>query len=70
MSRMKYYHLENPIKYDNEMVKDRVKCKCGHTINMRPDVDKCICTWCHNYAFRDKKSEFEFRLKEARNNAK
>ena len=52
------------IKLDSERTKILIKCKkCGHTIAM-PFVDKTICSHCHNYVFKNKKIEFEYRLKE------
>lgn len=70
--RMKYYHLEDPIKYDRVMVEKRKKCKCGHRINFPPNMDKIVCSWCGNYVFRDKKTEFEYRINQEmrRNNGK
>lgn len=52
------------IKYSEEINKGKIKCKCGHSVIIPPNVDKVICHWCHNYVFKDKKTEFEFRLKE------
>ena len=63
-------HLENPIKYMNVLVKKRIKCKCGHSTYIPPELDKVICSWCGNYVFKDNKKEFEYRFKEARNNGK
>lgn len=40
-----------------------VKCKCGHSIFMPAYIDKIICTHCRNLVFRDKKKEFEYRLR-------
>jgi len=63
-------HLENPIKYSHILTKERIKCSCGHCVNIPPNLDKIICTWCGNYVFRDKKTEFEYRMKERMNNGK
>lgn len=56
--------LENPIKYAEELSKGKVKCSCGHSVIMPPHYDKIICNWCGNYAFRNKKAEFEYRMQE------
>lgn len=45
--------------------KIKVKCeKCGHSIIMPRWVDKQLCDYCGKYRFRDKKTEFMYRLKE------
>lgn len=41
-----------------------VKCKCGHTVVMRPSTEKVICSWCKNYIFREKKDKDLYRIKE------
>lgn len=45
---------------------DKVKflCKCGHRVIIPSWRDKTLCSWCNNYVFKDKKSEFEYRMKE------
>jgi hypothetical protein len=52
------------IKYAHVMTENSIKCKCGHTINMNPKLDKEICSWCNNYVFRNPKDEFVYRVKE------
>jgi hypothetical protein len=38
-----------------------IKCSCGHSVlTAKP---KTVCTWCGNYVYRDKRLEFEERLK-------
>ena len=59
---------ENPKKYADIMSMARRYCSCGHTINIPNKMDKIICSHCGNYVFKDKKTEFEYRLKEAKNN--
>ena len=44
--------------------KAKFRCKCGHRVIIPKWVEKQICDWCGNYVFRDKKKEFEYRLKE------
>lgn len=38
-----------------------IKCSCGHSI--LTTKQKTLCTWCGNYVYKDKKLEFEERLK-------
>jgi len=67
---MKIKRRENPRKYADIMTKNRFKCSCGHSLNIPAKFDKALCTWCGNLVFRDKKAEFEFRMKERINNGK
>lgn len=48
---------------------DKVKymCKCGHRVIIPYNVDKVLCSWCHNYVFKDKQVEFKYRLNEVKN---
>lgn len=48
---------------EDERSKYKVKCKCG-TKTILVNTDYTICRGCHNYVFKDAKTEFEFRLKE------
>ena len=45
---------------------DKVKytCKCGRRVVIPEWRDKEVCSWCGMYVFKDKKAEFEYRLKE------
>lgn len=54
---------EEEMKYE-EMQQFRVKCKCGHTNYIANKNGRCICSHCHNWVFKDKKTEFEYRMKE------
>ena len=47
-----------------EMTKARVKCSCGHSVVIPPKKDKYICSWCGNYVFKDKQTEFRYKFKE------
>jgi uncharacterized paraquat-inducible protein A len=38
-----------------------IKCSCGHSMLM--NKDKVLCTWCGKYVYKDKKLEFEDKLK-------
>jgi len=63
---------EDPVKFADIMTRNRIKCKCGYTLQIPADVEKTVCSWCGNYVFRDKKVEFEYRMNEEmrRNNGK
>lgn len=56
-SIMSFKDLE---KYNEELSKWKVKCKCGHTVIIRYNQDKTLCHWCNHYvqnprlAFKDK----------------
>lgn len=43
---------------------ESVKCKCGHSILITNRYGKVICNYCGRLVFRNKKEEFEYRLKE------
>ena len=45
---------------------DKVKytCKCGHRVVIPYNKEKNICSWCHNYVFKNNQEEFKYRLKE------
>lgn len=59
------YLTNNEIKkiYD-EQQKFRHKCNCGHTVYIANKLGVAECSYCHNLVFKDKKSEFEYRLKQ------
>lgn len=42
--------------------KVRYKCKCGHRSVIPKNVEKTVCSWCGNYVFKDKKTEFQYRM--------
>ena len=57
----------------NEMIREKkksieyythcIKCeKCGHTIYIG-NRDKVLCTSCGRYLFKDKKKEFDYRMR-------
>lgn len=41
-------------KIHYERTKNTIKCKCGHSIPMRPCVESVVCRWCRRLVFRDK----------------
>lgn len=54
--------MESSIKY----FKSCVKCKkCGHTLHLH-GKDKELCEYCGRYIFKDKKTEFLYRMNNLR----
>lgn len=49
----------------DEYEKVKYICKCGHRVVIPKWVDKQLCDWCGRYVFKDKRSEFKYRIKEA-----
>lgn len=45
----------------NFYTRNSIKCKCGHT-NFLGSRDKIICSWCNRYVFKDKKTEFKYKI--------
>lgn len=41
----------------------RVVCKCGHVVNFLSKREYIECTHCHNLIFKNKKAEYNYRLK-------
>ena len=55
--------LEKDIKKGIEITKNSSKCSnCGHSM-LIGRKGKVICSWCGHYIFKDKKEEFEYRLR-------
>lgn len=45
------------------LTKSSIKCSCGHSIfTIKP---KQLCDWCGKYVYKDKRLEFEEKLKRA-----
>ena len=47
-----------------EYNKVKYQCKCGHKVVIPKWWDKNVCKNCGRYVFKDKRKEFEYRLKE------
>ena len=60
-SNLTFRELQN---YDKSLENVKFKCKCGHRTVIPKGIEKQICSWCGHYVFRDKKVEFEYRMKE------
>ena len=62
------------IKEYNRMCKEyskvKYQCRCGHRVIIPKWVDKQICDWCGCYVFKNKKDEFNYRMKEFLNDKK
>ena len=42
----------------------RQYCYCGHSVVIRHDRQKIICSHCGHWIFKNKKDEFIYRLRE------
>jgi hypothetical protein len=62
--------FENPTKFIVKDVDNKVKCKCGCTVEFWNSDTKKLCQWCQNYVFRTPKDEFKFRLEQRLKNAR
>lgn len=51
------------IKLDNERVKFKVKCPCGHTITI-VNADRTICSHCGHWVYKNKQIEFRYKMQE------
>lgn len=51
-------------KLTEEYDKVKYTCKCGHRVVIPYNKEKNICSWCHNYVFKNNQEEFKYRLKE------
>ena len=60
------------MKYDvsdkafNIRTANKIKCKCGHT-QLLGNQDRVICDWCKHWIYKDKRTEFKYKLKEINN---
>lgn len=63
-------NMKEIIKYHNIITQNKTKCGCGHSVIIPPNLDKIICSYCGKYIFKNKKKEFEYRLKESMNKNK
>lgn len=51
-------------EYDSEfLAKTRVICKCGHRVNFLSQAPYIECNHCGNIIFRNKKTEYDYRIK-------
>lgn len=51
-------------KFSSEFIAEtRVVCKCGHSVNFFSHAPYIECSHCGDLIFRDKKAEFDYRVK-------
>ena len=55
---------KNIVKIHQERVDNTYKCKCGHSVVIKPKETKILCHWCNRWVFKNKEDEFKFRVKE------
>lgn len=55
--------LEEYKRMSDEYDKVKYRCKCGHRVIIPNWVDKQICGWCGRYVFKNKKDEFNYKLR-------
>ena len=61
----KMVRLSDIPKLQTSATENRVLCSnCGHSM-LLGNQDKMVCYNCGKYVFKDKKVEFEYRVKEA-----
>ena len=58
---------KNIEKIHQERTDNTYKCKCGHSVTIRPGLKKVLCNWCNRYVFKNKEDEFKYRVKEQMN---
>lgn len=64
MNRRKYLNNEEIELINEEYLKHTRKCKCGHSVAILNETGVAECSWCRNLVFKDKKTEFEYRMKQ------
>lgn len=52
-----------PYPSDTFLEESRVKCGCGHIVNFINKIPYVECSYCHNLIFRNKKCEFDYKVK-------
>ena len=59
-------HLTNKeiVKLWEEKAQFRHYCKCGHSVYIVNSQNKAICSHCKNLVFKDKETEFKYRMRE------
>lgn len=44
-----------------------IKCDCGHSIVFGNKIDRVFCDWCGHYCYKDKQTEFKYKMMEEMN---
>ena len=47
----------------DSITNNRVKCKCSHSM-LLGSKDRDLCTYCGYFVYKDKRTEFKYKLKE------
>lgn len=47
---------------DNKLSDKKVYCKCGHSMTFTNGIDRIFCDWCGHYCYKDKKTEFKYKM--------
>ncbi len=53
-------------RFDDDIKKIRHVCKCGHTLYFRKELDFAYCDVCFRTVYQDAKTEFKYKLLEAK----
>lgn len=61
LERTKFKHHAYPNNKFLELT--RVTCPCGHVVNFMSRVPYIECAFCHNLIFRNKKCEYDYKIK-------
>lgn len=54
MMRWNKNEVENVEKIHRERQINSYKCKCGHSVVIRPCMERNLCKWCGHYVYKDK----------------
>lgn len=70
---MRFYEnrtVAQDVKLEDERIKYRKKCSCGHTMVVLPTLKKdyVVCSWCKKKVFKDDEKQKEHDRKVEREN--
>lgn len=49
-------------KFNNFVSANTIKCKCGHSVFIRPTFKRKLCSWCGYWVYRNKLDEFKDKM--------
>lgn len=57
--------MTDDIKLQNELVKYKRYCRCGHSVIITPTAkyNKVLCSWCNQWIFKNDLEMFKYYLK-------
>lgn len=58
--RLNKYKLDKYSEYLSSITR---YCKCGHSVQFKTGIPYVICTYCGRLIFRDKRSEYNYKIK-------